>query len=179
MEFFLSYQGSLFTTGHVKQKFKYRRTFMTQLMELDQYLKDHKVPSHLGFAPEKMRSVGPFRFLPLITTSCENVVDIDITLLSLCEPCCAKGYPTGDIDNILKAILDGLRMAQNQNEIRNETPQAGENPFYCLMEDDQIIRNIQVKHERLLFPTSKKLTEKEIFALIKVRIAPKFNGWTY
>jgi hypothetical protein len=176
MEFYLNYHGTLSTTGHAKLKFQYRRAFLQQLKELDLYYKLNKVPDEIGFSLKKLKVVGPFKFLPLVTRDSNLEVDLEIVLLSQMGPGGEK-QSYGDLDNLLKALIDGLRMAQNANEIRNEVPGPGEEPFFCLLEDDQVIRNINISHKKLFFAaqkTGKKGRSQEIFALIKVKIAPKF-----
>ena len=179
MEFYLNYQGTLSTTGHAKLKFIYRRAFLKQLKQLDEYYKANGVPDHMGFSKEKLKTVGPFQFLPLVTRNSNLEVDLDIVLLSQMGPGGDK-QSFGDLDNLLKALVDGLRMAQNANEIRNEVPGVGETPFHCLLEDDQVIRNIQISHKKLFFASKaseKRGRAQEIFALIKVKIAHKFPSW--
>ena len=178
MEFYLSYHGSLSTTGHAKQKFLYRRTFLKQLKELDQHYKNNGVSERIGFSSDKLQRVGTFNFLPLVTRNGKQEVLLDITLLSQLGPGGSK-QSAGDLDNLLKALIDGLRMAQNINEIRNELPETGEDPFFCLLEDDQVIRNIQVTHNKLFFPSKNfnKAKGQEFFILIKVTIVPKFPDW--
>lgn len=174
MEIYLSYQGSISTTGHTRLKFQYRRHFLPQLREAHAFHEENDLPEASTFCEDKIREIGAFKFLPLITLNCKKVVDLDIVLLSHFEPGNVKRYPTGDTDNLLKALLDGLRMAQNKNEIRSEVPHEDETPFYCLLEDDQIVRNIQLRHDRLLFPVCAAPDKKEVFVLIKVIILPKF-----
>ena len=155
MEFYLKYHGSLSTTGHAKQKFLYRRAFMQQLKELDAYYKLHGVSERIGFVDEKIREVGPFAFLPLVTRDAGQEVLLDIVLLSHNGPGGNK-QSHGDLDNLLKSLIDGLRMAQNSNEIRNEKPDKGESPFYCLLEDDQVIKNIRISHHNLFFSSQNR-----------------------
>ena len=178
MEFYLNYHGTLSTTGHAKQKFIYRRVFLKQLKMLDEHYKEYGVSKRLGFTSEKVRQVGPFEFFPLVTRDGNQEVMLDITILSQTGPGGGK-QSSGDLDNLLKSLIDGLRMAQNSNEIRSELPEEGEKPFFCLLEDDQVIRNIQVSHNKLFFPSKNlnKAKGQEIFALIKVTIVPKFPDW--
>ena len=170
MEFILTYEGALSTTKHVAGKFKSRRHFLDQLKGLDAYFKENRLLIDHGFSTEKIRFVGDFKFLPLVTRNCKKVVDLDIVILSPCEPACCKQFPTGDTDNLLKALIDSLRMANNMNEVRNEKPLPDEDLFYTVVEDDQIIRNINIRHDRLLSQDKKK----SVFALIKVSIHNKF-----
>lgn len=178
MEFYLNYHGTLSTTGHAKQKFLYRRTFLKQLKTLDEHYKVNGVSERLGFTEDKIREAGAFKFLPLVTRDGPQEVLLDITLLSQTGPGGSK-QSHGDLDNLLKALIDGLRMAQNANEIRSELPEAGETPFFCLLEDDQIVKNIHISHNKLFFPSKNlnKTKGQEIFALIKVTIVPKFPDW--
>lgn len=173
MEIYLSYQGSISTRGHVKEKFKHRRSIHSQLKHVLEHHVESGIDYKHTFCPEKIRFVGDFKFLPLVTKSCNKVIDLEFTVLSNCEPGCQKQYPTGDIDNILKVLIDGLRMAQTLNEVRDEKPETNESPFLCLLEDDQMIRNINIHHEKLYFPRNTKSATKEIFVLIKVMIYPK------
>jgi hypothetical protein len=43
-------------------------------------------------------------------------------------------------------------MPQTQDEIKNNTPGEGENPFFCLLEDDNLITKVSVTTDRLLEP---------------------------
>lgn len=178
MEFYLNYHGTLSTTGHAKQKFIYRRAFLKQLRELDEYYKASGVSEKMGFSADKIKSVGPFKFLPLVTRDEGLEVELEIVLLSQMGPGGNK-QSHGDLDNLLKSLIDGLRMAQNANEIRSERPEKDETPFFCLLEDDQVIRNIHISHKKLFFSSKNfvKGRSQEIFALIKVKIAPKFPTW--
>jgi len=182
MEFYLNYKGTLSTTGHAKLKFIYRRAFLKQLRELDEYYKTSGLPEHMGFSAEKLKVVGPFQFIPLVTRNSNLEVSLDIVLLSQTGPGGDK-QSFGDVDNLLKVLIDGLRMAQNANEIRNELPGKGESPFLCLLEDDQVVKSIKITHNKYFF-SSKEVVKKgrsgqEFFVLIKVKVAEKFPTWVY
>lgn len=177
MEIFLSFQGNISTTGHTRQKFIIRRHLLPQLQSLKKYHEENNIPAEHSFSAEKVRCVGEFRFLPLVTVNSGKVIDFEIVILSQSEPGCSnKKYQTGDIDNLLKALLDGLRMPQNMNEVRSEKPLENESPFLCLMEDDGLVRNILIRHDRLHFYQSlDKIDPKEVFVIVKVKVSPKFG----
>lgn len=176
MQLFLSYAGVTSTTGHVEKKFIYRRFFRKQLKELERHLIERDCPSCFNFKEENMRTVADFTFLPLVTNSCNKVIDFNFTFLSHYEPGNGLAFPTGDTDNHLKALLDGLRMPNTKNEIRTEKPKKGEKVFHTLMEDDGIVRKINIEHQKLLFePNSKKKDMKEVFVLIEANILPKYS----
>jgi len=61
----------------------------------------------------------------------------------------------GDIDNRLKTLLDSLRIPQNKDELpRDDSPRDGEDPFYCLLEDDKLITRLDITSDTLLEPQS-------------------------
>ncbi len=175
-EFTLIFNGRLSTQSHTKMKFSYRRYFLKQLKELREHLIADGAPESCNFKAEDRIVVGPFTFCPLVTKASRKVIDLDITLLSNCEPGCCKEHPTGDLDNYLKVLIDGLRMAQTMNEVRDEKPLSGEGPFYTLCEDDQQIKSINISHYRNYNAKEKGVRGKgsEIFALIKVKISEKY-----
>jgi len=175
MQLFLSYSGVTSTTGHVEKKFIYRRYFRKQLKELERHLIERQCPSSLNFKQECAKKVGDFVFLPLVTNKCNKVIDFNFTFLSHFEPGNGLAFPTGDTDNHLKALLDGLRMPNTKNEIRTEKPTEDEKIFHTLMEDDGIVRKITIEHQKLLFDSgAKKPDLKEVFVLIEANILPKY-----
>jgi hypothetical protein len=176
MQLFLSYTGVTSTTGHVAKKFIYRRYFRPQLKEFQRHLCERDAPQEFCFNEENIKEVGDFKFLPLVTNACNKVIDFNFTFLSHYEPANGLAFPTGDTDNHLKALLDGLRMPNTMNEIREEKPKKGEKIFHCLMEDDGIVRKINIDHQKLLFDRpGKKKNEKEVFVLIEANIVPKYS----
>lgn len=182
LEFILTFRGRLSTTSHVKMKFTYRRQFLEQLRVFRDHMKMDNAPPDLNFQPENQIRVEEFLFIPLVTKRSKRVVDLDIILLTNSGPAASTQYPTGDIDNYLKALLDGLRMAQTKNEIRDEKPLKGEEQFFCLLEDDQSVRNINITHHKNFTPQIAKGDPKnkkgaEVFALIKVKIFDKYSSF--
>lgn len=175
MQIFLSYKGVTSTTGHVAKKFIYRRYFRPQLKEFEKHMVDRNYPIASHFSEENLKHVGDFTFLPLVTSKCNKVIDFKFTFLSHFEPGNGLSFPTGDTDNHLKALIDGLRMPNNKNEIRQEKPKKGEKIFHCLMEDDGIVRKITIDHQKLLFDGNKKRNMKEVFVLIEANIVSKFD----
>jgi hypothetical protein len=175
MQIFLSYEGITSTTGHVAKKFIYRRFFRPQLAELQEHLIQRNCPENMNFNLENIKKVGEFNFLPLVTNKSGKVIDLNITFLSHYEPGNGLRFPTGDTDNHLKALLDGLRMPNTVNEIREEKPKKDENIFHTLMEDDGLVRKIHIEHQKLLFDNSSFSKDtKRVFVLVEANILPKF-----
>jgi hypothetical protein len=58
-----------------------------------------------------------------------------------------------------------LRAPQTADEVpKGTTPDASENPFYCLLESDTLITELSVTTDRLLKPVS----ESHVLLIIKV-----------
>jgi hypothetical protein len=92
--------------------------------------------------------------------------EIDIVFLRPGEP--GKAIQGGDVDNRLKTLFDALRRPLESNQIPNGVvPQAGEDPFFCLLEDDQLISKISVCTDRLL--DSKDANEVVLLLHVVVR----------
>ena len=174
MEFFLSYIGPISTTAHAKMKMKLRREFSPQLSNLRDYLKERDVPYELGFQHENRRLVENFVFHPLVSVNSGKVIELKFTILTENEAGHHLTYNTGDIDNQLKVLLDGLRMPNNKNETREERPHADGEVLYCLMEDDSLVKKVEVENDKLLFPIPRSKGNRDIFVFIRVNVVPKF-----
>ena len=73
----------------------------------------------------------------------------------------------GDIDNRLKTLLDALKVPSEPTAVPpGSTPQEGEVPFFCLLEDDSLITKLTVDTDRLLEPNT---SSGEVELSIKVR----------
>lgn len=100
------------------------------------------------FIPDRHR-VKEYRFLPLVRTEWGLQCELDIVFLRKNPP--GSLLQAGDIDNRIKTLLDALRMAQNEQELKdNELPDDSEDPFYCLLEDDQLVSRLNIETDRLL-----------------------------
>jgi hypothetical protein len=57
----------------------------------------------------------------------------------------------GDIDNRLKTLFDALKVPAEPDALpSNDNPKEDEKPFFCLLEDDNLITKISVETDRLL-----------------------------
>ena len=112
---------------------------------------------------------SPFRFAPLI---CEAplylIADLQITLLRPESPgsIVTQG---GDIDNRLKTLLDSLAVPKAAGLPADETPQQDEDPFFCLLEDDNLVTKLSVETDRLL---EQVRSPSEVILLIRVKTSP-------
>lgn len=149
MRFTLLYQGPLASNGSIVQKHQIRRHFHVQLRELWQQRPLAAIPEHKETI---RRSIGAYHFVPLVNGEFKLVAALRIAMLRSGEPgsIVTRG---GDIDNRLKTLLDALRAPQSVSELPPEaTPAEDETPYYCLLEDDALIVELDVRVDRLLAP---------------------------
>jgi len=160
MDFRLVYDGPLKANRGAAEKHELRRCFHVQLKEL---IKRRSMDPVRGLiegnhALATFVNVKGFRFAPIITERLQHIAKLNITFLTPEEPGRAITQG-GDLDNRLKTLLDGLRAPKIAQEVpEGETPHDGENPFYCLLEDDSLITGLSVTTDRLLRPDADSST---------------------
>jgi len=147
MRFTLFYQGNLPSNGNPKDKYGIRQAIHNQLqIMLNQ---DDLQGPKSDMEKENSRTLGDYTLVPLVTKKAHGYVDLDILMLQP-HPLGVVGKG-GDLDNRLKTLLDALRAPSILDEIPKHTrPGASETPFYCLLEDDRLIRSVKVASEHLL-----------------------------
>jgi hypothetical protein len=167
MQFRLTYEGRLPAGGQHARKVKHdiRKVLHKQLLELwknhhflksfvegrtPRVLPDGELVSVMYQMADDFTRCG-YRFLPLIRNSSGVACSLDILFLRREEPgqLISGG---GDIDNRIKVLFDALKMPQECSEVDGFVPDANENPFLCLLEDDRLITEFRVTTDRLLTP---------------------------
>ena len=157
MEFRLVYRGALRSNDSVAAKHKLRRALHPQLKALwNQPPLEQQRPLYMdaNAAFGSLRQTqGRFTFAPLVNSKLSLVAELDILFLRRQRPG-ALLHHGGDIDNRLKTLLDSLRVPQaKQSEIpQDESPLPGEDPLYCLLEDDALVTRLTVTTDQLLEP---------------------------
>lgn len=92
-----------------------------------------------------------YRFVPLVRKNWRLMCSLEILFLRRDPP--GSVVHAGDLDNRIKTLIDAFRMPKNPNELRgNERPLPEEDPFFCLLEDDELITGLTVESDRLLAP---------------------------
>lgn len=110
-----------------------------------------------------------YRFVPLVRKG--MACSLDILIMRRDEPHKVfAGMPTGDLDNRVKTLIDGLKMPTQLQDVAGVSPSEDENPFFCLLEDDRHIFDISVTTDRLLVPPELNEPERDIVAIIGVHI---------
>ena len=148
MRFVLTYSGPLPANGDARAKHRIRKALLPQLRrqwEIDPALIE--VAARRQMEGIIVAREG-FRFAPLVARDFSLVCYLELTLLRDEAPGNVL-HTGGDIDNRLKTLFDSLSLPLPA-QIAGMAPEEGEDPFYCLLEDDSLVTGFQVKTERLL-----------------------------
>lgn len=156
MEFTLHYRGELKANRGAKDKHALRRYFHSQLAILWQQIPLKDRGDLLGQEENDknssiIQSINGFDFAPLINEKLHLIAELRITMLRP-EPPGAIITQAGDIDNRLKTLFDALKMPKEPTALpTGEQPKEDEMPFFCLLEDDNLITKVAVSTDRLLY----------------------------
>jgi hypothetical protein len=89
----------------------------------------------------------------------------------------------GDIDGRIHVLFDGLRMFRDGNDLpsRDAAPDADENPFFCLLQDDTLVSDVKIDTGGLLLlPNQKQAGKHDVYLQITVRLNPtQPNTWSW
>jgi hypothetical protein len=109
------------------------------------------------------------RFVPIVRKGGSLTCSLEILFLRRDNPghIIASG---GDIDNRLKVLFDGLRMPNNEQELGGFVLEPDENPFFCVVEDDELITNVSVTTDRLLTVPDPGEKPHDVFLVIHVKV---------
>lgn len=157
MQLVLHYRGPLKANGPPAHKHGLRQIFHAQLKKLWSQKPLTESPDllkpriRLGDY-SLLRSLDSFTFVPLITQEMDVVAELTITLLRP-EPPGGLITQGGDLDNRLKTLFDALTMPRFSNALPSgAVPQSDQTPFFCLLEDDNLVTAVSVRTEQLLEP---------------------------
>jgi hypothetical protein len=197
LEFRLIYQGTLLAetlkSGEVqraraKHKHEIRQKFHPQLKRLweitpqlqeeqskggDFIVMGRGRPAHTVRVLAENFSRFGYRFVPLATRSLDVLCSVEVLFLRHSPPGGIISPATGDIDNRLKTLFDALQMPREKAQVGPyETPGPGEDPFFCLLEDDSLITKAVVETDTFLQPMASDETANNVLAIITVRLRP-------
>lgn len=190
MEFRLIYQGKLPAAGRTNtrtvEKHDIRRVFHQQLAELwrtHPQLKWTLTPrpihtpeamSAVERAAESYRRCG-YRFVPLIGGTggffgriAPVACSLDILFLRRDGPgnVIVSG---GDIDNRIKVLFDALHIPDDCAGIIDR-PRSDEDPFFCLLTNDDLITEVKITTDRLIIPLRDDEHIHDVHLVIHVRV---------
>ena len=170
IKFTLHYRGTLNSNGGPKEKQNLRRCFLPQLKDLwgrrplvaqkDQFLDP-------CYELTAVKRIDGWNFASVVNEKNHLIAKLDIVFLRPEEPG-AVITQGGDIDNRLKTLFDALSIPQAGQILRGDSPDESEDPFHCLLEDDNLITGVNITVDRLLGPTS---GSREVLLLIGVDIS--------
>jgi hypothetical protein len=117
-----------------------------------------------------------YRFVPLVTADLAVACSIHVLFLRPEPP--GRIIQSGDIDNRIKTLFDGLRMPREVPELGGYlTPSADEDPFYCLVENDDLITSLSVETDTLLEPLGPTMDRADARLVITVNLRPTRPTW--
>jgi hypothetical protein len=180
LKFRLLYEGELpseqRSSASIKQRI--RRHLHPQLRTLwhnHPLLAQFTQPNNLGVVQVNQIADNyashEFRWVPLVRRTNMMACRLDMLLLLRQEP--YRIFPGGersDLDNRIKTLIDGLRMPRQKTELGGAVPEDGEDPFYCLLEDDSAIYDFSVSTDRLLSTRRADEPERDVVAMINVHV---------
>jgi hypothetical protein len=117
-----------------------------------------------------------YRFVPLLRELYGTTCALDILFLRRDSPGDQPLIKSGgDIDNRLKVLFDALRMPANKEECGGFSPDQNESPFFCLLEDDRLITDVNVTTDRLLIPRAddEHIHDVELVIGVKTKVIDK------
>jgi hypothetical protein len=187
MEFTLHYRGPLKAASqrNTRKDHKHclRRHFHNQLKEL------WKLPQLSEFqdavvVPEPdvvesrtlLRRVGQYHFAPLIGSYFHLVASLEVVMLRP-EPEGRIFLRSGDMDNRLKTLLDALKVPNEPAALPDNLPPPSpdETPFFCMLEDDSFITNVDIQTAHWLDPEVQD--SDEVVLLLRFRTKPTRVTW--
>lgn len=187
VEFKLVYDGVLWGSNgkdtRASHKHDIRRAFHSQLKSLwainphlDSGISDLDNSGWGGGALPKNRidalatnwSKAGFRFVPMVTEELSLYCSLDVLFLRHGSP--GSLIQSGDIDNRLKTLFDALRLPVDRGECGGQDPQDGEDPFFCLLQDDKLISHVSVNTDVLLRDPNGQ--ENHVLLVIAVNLKP-------
>jgi hypothetical protein len=122
-----------------------------------------------------LRPFESYTFVPLVTEEMNALAELDITLL---RPEAPGGLITqgGDMDNRLKTLFDSLTMPRHPNALPLvSVPGQEEMPFFCLLEDDNLVVDLALRTQQLLEPvTDTSLVDVTI--VVRTRVTRQTMG---
>ena len=188
MQFRLTYEGKLLGASRnnprAPHKHEIRKVFHRQLRLLcsfhpafDWFQEEGEGQERIRHHTDQFERCG-YRFFPLATLQLSLLCGVDILFLRPDRPGVVLHGGSGDLDNRLKTLFDALRMPTSKDELGGyATPEADEDPFYCLLEDDSLINSVSVDADTLLQPIGHGFDRNDARVVLTVRLQPYKQTW--
>ena len=108
-----------------------------------------------------------FRWVPLVQN--DMSCSLDTLLMRRHEPYRIFGASAGDLDGRVKTLIDALQMPQQGKEAHG-VPDADEDPFFCLLQNDELVYHLHITADTLWMPPDEGEMERDVFAVIFVQV---------
>ena len=117
---------------------------------------------------------GNYRFVPLVASYFNLLCSLHVLFLRHDVP--GSAIQAGDIDNRIKTLIDALRLPQHEHELvaSDEQPREDEDPFFCLLEDDNQVSGFAVETDMLLDPSDGADDDRRVKIVVTVELRPYF-----
>ena len=116
-----------------------------------------------------------YRFVPLVTRYFHLLCSIHVLFLRHDIP--GSAIDAGDIDNRIKTLIDALRLPKYQTDLvgQDAKPRQGEDPFFCLLEDDNQVSGFTVETDTLLDPPNSTDDNRNAKIVVTVELRPYYS----
>lgn len=113
-----------------------------------------------------------FRFVPLVREKLSLLCSIQVLFLRRDIP--GSAVSAGDLDNRIKTLIDALRLPKSRSETGDAVPQEGEDPFFCLLEDDSLVTALSVETDTLLSPPTgnSEADNRKVNLILTIELKP-------
>ncbi|HEX5229252.1 MAG TPA: hypothetical protein VFW44_16165 [Bryobacteraceae bacterium] len=110
-------------------------------------------------------SRGKHGFVPLVRKREDTYCSLNILFLRRDVP--GKIISGGDLDNRLKTLFDALKVPESTKGLP-DFPEAGFDPIFCLLDDDDQITSLNVVTDRILSPLRADEDRDDVVLVIHV-----------
>jgi hypothetical protein len=118
---------------------------------------------------DNFESIG-FRWVPLVRRKHNWACSLTLSLL-VRQPPYGPFNGQGDLDNRVKTLIDGLSKPRQKCDLPDGAkPDADEDPFFVLLEDDSLIFDFSVSIDRLLRPPLADEDFSDVEATIRAKV---------
>ena len=134
---------------------------------------EDKLKPLVDIVADRHRMYG-YRFVPLVTSYFHLLCSLHILFLRHDIP--GSAIQAGDIDNRIKTLIDALSIPPDQTGLVGEdgTPRDGEDPFFCLLQDDNLVGGFSVETDTLLNPPCDPEGDRAAKIVVTVELRPYF-----
>lgn len=185
MQFTLHYQGALPPNGDGVAKHEIRKQLHPQLQDLWtnprlEYARPRVLdPSRAGQkghdVVSNLHTVGGFLFASVVSRGLHVAARLRIDFLRPESP--GRILQSGDIDNRIKTLFDGLSVPQQPNMLPKSFVQTDESkPMHCLLEDDSLVTGLEVQTYRWLGAAGRQANEVLLVIHVTTSLVGSMNA---